>query len=210
MLIENGKRFGRLKVVCLENGQNTSTKRYKCLCDCGNEKIVSEDNLLRGHTKSCGCLVREKNRLRSTDTILSKTSRLYRKWTQMRARCRCKNDANYERYGGRGIKVCEEWDSYSSFEKWAFENGYKEQHKRNEMTIERIDVNGDYSPSNCRFATSKEQANNRRNTKIIEYNGMRKSVSQWADYFHISYGLISNRLRRGWSMERIEKNEVMI
>lgn len=206
-MIEPGTKVGRLTVLSLDCGSYSYDRKYLCQCECGNTKIVSEDNLKREHTKSCGCLIVEAARQRKTDSVYSKSSKLYRKWTCMRERCRNPKSQNYANYGGRGVRVCDEWQDYLVFEKWAIQNGYNENHKRGEMTIDRIDVNGDYCPENCRLASAKTQANNTRKNRFLEMDGKRKTLSQWAETFGIPYDLMWNRINRGWSIEKIAEKE---
>lgn len=156
-----GQRFGRLTV--LEEGDRTRSGNVKwvCKCDCGTiTKPINGANLKDGTTQSCGCLKVEKVIERSTKHNKCHT-RLYRIWHGMRARCKYPSNPNYKDYGGRGIKVCDEWEtSFEAFQDWALANGYAEN-----LTIDRKDTNGDYKPSNCRWATMKEQRHNRRDSQ---------------------------------------------
>lgn len=123
-------------------------------------------------------------------------TRLYHIWKSMRERCRVKSHTSYERYGARGIEVCSEWEDYQTFKKWALDNGYNET-----LTIDRIDVNGDYEPANCRWATYKEQANNTRKNRILTAFGKTMTMTQWSEITGIKVATIWARLHKGWSIE---------
>lgn len=166
-----GKRFGSLVVVGLDTGHPGKGTRWICQCDCGNYVSVFSGNIKRGLTRSCGCLRRNKLRKQKTTHGMSKT-RLYMTWNNMIKRCYNKRCLSFKNYGARGITVCEEWKSFEPFYKWAVENGYAD-----DLTIDRIDVNGNYEPSNCRWATKKEQSNNKRSTHYLDYNGKTLTVS---------------------------------
>lgn len=190
----SGKRFGSVVVIKrVENEQGTGTKQAKwlCVCDCGNEFIVSGADIRRGHTKSCGCY-------RNTHLVThgeSKT-RLYRIWRRIKGTCA---SIAYTYYGARGISVCDEWaHSFEAFRDWALANGY-----RDDLTIDRIDSNGNYCPENCRWATMQEQANNTRRNIIIEHKGEKHTLAEWSVILCMNYMTLYNRIIRGhWSVEK--------
>ena len=195
-----GQRFGRLTVVkraedyVKPSGQHKT--QWLCKCDCGNETVVVACNLKSGHTNSCGCLQKEKVKEANTKHGM-RHSRVYDTWSDMKKRCIDKNNNNYKYYGGRGITICDEWLEFESFYKWAIENGYN-----NSLTIDRIDVNGNYEPKNCRWANIKTQNNNKRNNRYITHNGKTQTMKQWAEELNINYNTLNSRVDRGWSIDR--------
>lgn len=184
-----GKKFGRL--IVLEYAGNM---KWLCKCDCGTIKEISGEGLRKKNVQSCGCLCKERHPKRSGG---DSNTKLYRRWRSMRNRCNDKNAASYKNYGARGIFVCHEWDtSYLAFKKWALSNGYRE-----ELTIERIDNDGPYSPENCRFSSRKEQAYNRRDTRFISINGVKKPAKEWSELCPVSYDAMLCRLNSGWNTQ---------
>lgn len=184
-----GQRFGKLVVLeKVDTPQKKDKHAYwLCLCDCGNFAVVASHHLTCGHTFSCGCLSNGKS-----------YTRVYRLWSGMKKRCYTRTETAYKYYGGRGIKVCEEWkDDFQAFHDWSMANGYSD-----ELTIDRIDVNGDYEPSNCRWSTRKEQANNTRRNHIVSFRGQSKSIAEWSETTGIKQNTILYRLRRNWTVER--------
>lgn len=189
-----GKRFGRLLVV--KKLENSSKKHqngmYECVCDCGNRTIAYQSNLLQGKTTSCGCFQKEETSKRFSKHGMAKT-RLYGIYFNMKQRCFNPNQKSYHNYGGRGIEICEEWkESFSNFANWALNNGYSDS-----LTLDRVDVNGNYCPENCRWATIKEQSNNRRETVWVEILGNKKSLKEWTDFMEWSYGCYRARHSKG-------------
>lgn len=197
-----GKRYGKLTVIALAGRDNGGKPTWLCKCDCGNYKVVSSSNLGR-HTVSCGCKRAEDLKKNS---FLPKhgqsRTRLYGVWGSMIDRCNNPNAHEYENYGGRGIKVCDEWRyDFTQFEAWALANGYDEKAKKTDCTLDRIDTNGNYEPSNCRFVPMKTQSRNRRSNVLITYNGETHCMSEWAEIAGLKYMTFQHRLYAGWSME---------
>lgn len=191
-----GQRFNRLTVIKRAGTQGKSAV-WLCRCDCGNECIVQSGNLRSGHTTSCGCFRKEFTSANIKTHGMSRT-RLYKEWRRMKERCSLKTADNYEDYGGRGITVCPEWrDSFETFLNWSMANGYQD-----DLTIERIDNDGPYSPENCRWATKEEQANNKRNNRLITFNGRTQTLAQWAREIGIRRDTLRKRLESGWSLDR--------
>lgn len=154
-----GRRFGKLVVLKREQNEPKKHARWLCRCDCGKEVIIQSHCLIQRSQQSCGCLLAEMHL-----THGKTNSRLYNVWNCMKQRCGNPNNHNYKEYGERGISVCDEWKcNFEAFEKWSLENGYNPNAKRGECTIDRIDVNGNYEPSNCRWVSMKVQSKNKRN-----------------------------------------------
>lgn len=156
-----GKRFGRLTVIEQSGRAHDRHILWKCKCDCGNTTNVSSRDLKDGHTQSCGCLQKlavHNTRYKHGD----RDARLYSVWKDMKKRCENSNCKSYKWYGAKGVSVCTEWHDYKAFKKWAFANGYNQDAKFGECTIDRIDPFGNYEPSNCRWTTMAEQAKNKR------------------------------------------------
>lgn len=180
-----GMTFGRLTVLG-QAGVVKNKMTWRCRCVCGNEVVVAGVSLRSGNTISCGCYNRE---------VITKhgahNTRLYKIWRGMKDRCLKSNTNNFRRYGGRGITICEEWLEFTVFKEWALSNGYTE-----ELTIDRIDNERGYDPDNCRWATLKEQENNKRSNRIIEFNGESHTLSEWSDITGICYSTLHGRLER--------------
>lgn len=181
-----GLRFGRLEVLEYANG-NGRSRRYLCKCDCGTVRTFCYEYMKRGSTRSCGCLKRETSANRFRTHGFS-NSKLHGVWATMKARCYNDTQDSYKFYGGRGIKVCDEWrEDFVPFLNWAMENGYEEG-----LSLDRINPDVDYGPDNCRWATSKQQARNKRNTNYINYAGARLSLNDMCE----KHGIISENVRQ--------------
>lgn len=192
------KKYGYLTALEFIKRENKKTY-WKCKCDCGKEIIIPITYLTSGDTKSCGCY-RKKVAKNNAKTIhnMSK-SRLYRIWIEIKRRCYNIDRENYKYYGGRGIIVCDEWKKdFMSFYNWAIKNGYKDN-----LTIDRINNDGNYEPNNCRWATIKEQNNNMRTNHYIYYENKKYTMSQFAEKYNIPYYIVKNRIRHNWSIDKI-------
>lgn len=189
-------RFGRLCVVERQENGKYGDAMWLCRCDCGNTIVVRGGDLRASHTRSCGCFQNESNS-RTHTTHGGSKGRLYRIWRKMHERCYNSNQVQYSKYGGRGIAICPEWkDDFSAFQKWSMLHGYAD-----DLTIDRIDNNKGYSPDNCRWATVKEQANNKRNNHMVTMFGRTQNVSMWCDELHVKRGTVYQRFRKGWTAE---------
>lgn len=186
LIDETGNRYGRLTVLYRVEG--CSGTKWMCKCDCGNYVEVFASALRTGKTRSCKCLLSESTKDRATKYKIH-NKRLYRIWYHMILRCENRNDIQYKNYGERGIKVCKEWQGFDNFAEWAINNGYKER-----LTIDRINVNGNYEPENCRWATMKQQLNNTRTNVFITSNGLTKTLTEWSEYYNIDSKKLKRRL----------------
>ena len=199
-----GQRFGKLVAVECVGRDRHKNALWLCRCDCGREKVVVSRSLVSGNSKSCGCL--ETGRfMNGVGRIMHGGSgeRLYRVWGGMRNRCYDKNRPDYPNYGGRGIRVCDEWlHDYSAFRDWAYANGYDPSLSGKECSIDRIDVDGDYCPENCRWVSMKVQTFNKRNTHRIEYRGKMITLTEASELCGIIPNTISERIKRGWPVEK--------
>lgn len=191
-----GKKYGRLTVVKFDGFRN-GRPYFLCSCDCGKTKVIQKYNLMEGKTKSCGCYHVEQtlkavkisdNRARQVDILEG-----------MKYRCYKKSTPNYKNYGARGIKICDEWlNSIDAFCDWADKNGYAP-----DLSIERIDVNGDYCPENCTWVSRKDQCLNKTDTVRITFNNKTQTLSQWSDELGLPRQTLHNRIRvHHWDIER--------
>lgn len=185
-----GKRFGRLTVI-----GRVPKFEWRCVCDCGTERVIHRSRLLSGSSKSCGCLRRELRRAAMT-THGQRSTREYRVWGGMKNRCFNANNKNFGSYGARGITVCERWrDSFAAF----LEDMGRPPSASHQ--IDRINNDGNYEPGNCRWAMPAENSRNRRSTVVITYDGVTKAASEWANDLGMNRHAILDRLKKGWSVK---------
>lgn len=197
-----GVRFGRLTAVRLiEREELYNDHRWLFVCDCGAEKVARIKSVRGGHTQSCGCLAKAVIAARNKTHGLSRTSPgAYRSWKDMRSRCNQPSNTDFHLYGGRGIRVCERWSSFANF--------YADMGDRPEgMSIDRIDVNGHYAPDNCRWATSTEQANNKRNNVVIEIDGVKDTLANWCKVYGVRRETARARMKSGQPLDRVFSSE---
>lgn len=187
----SGHRFGQLMVLKLVTGARRRT--WLCQCECGSVKAVQQSNLLSSHTKSCGCL-KHIGPVRHGHAHSDCKSREYISWTRMKSRC---SNLSVKYYGANGVKVCERW-------KISFENFLADMGKCPDgMSIDRWpDKNGNYEPSNCRWATAIEQANNTSRNRFVVFDGLRLTVAQWASRYGLNPTVLLKRLNRKWPTEK--------
>lgn len=220
-----GQRFGKLVVLGRTENRITpkgkSLVRWKCQCDCGRETDSDSWSLTHGKKTSCGCTAhdllsasmrrtheRHPEIAKNFKSIITKNgesqTRLYKIWRGMKSRCNDVGCAGYKNYGGRGIRVCEEWErDFLSFKEWALSHGYVQDAQKYQCTIDRIDVDGDYCPENCRWATFKEQQRNRRTNHRVTYNDETHTISEWAKILGVSPNTLYSRLGwLGWTAEQ--------
>lgn len=197
-----GERFGELTVLRREPTRFSDKGRrtmWLCKCDCGNITVVDSASLRRKHgTRTCGQHQSKSNVLAHTTHGLSKTG-IYKKWHGIKNRCGNRSSPDYERYGGRGITVCDEWkNDFQAFYDWAMANGYSD-----DLTIDRIDNNGNYEPSNCRWVGREVQVNNTRSNHYLELNGRVQTMAEWCRELGINKSTLRTRVvKLGWSDEK--------
>ena len=182
--------FGRLTVIEFAGFGSSHKTLWKCKCECGNEITVKSNSLVTGHTRSCGCLeieTKKKNNLKHG----LRNDPLYPTWLNMRDRCNNPNNSHYKYYGKKGICLCEEWDDFKNFYNWAYSNGYVKG-----LTIERIDINSNYCPENCKWISMKDQARNKSNTLHVEFGGKMITIPEISEITGIKTSTLYSRVRR--------------
>lgn len=200
-----GKAFGKLTVLYATDKRICGRVVWHCRCSCkdATEVDVSSKELLNGDTKSCGCLHREITIKRNFVHGNSK-DRIYRIWKSMKIRCEYPNTDIYKYYGARGIKICDRWHNFAAFKEDMYKSyqEHVEKYGEKDTTIDRIDVNGDYEPSNCRWATLSQQARNTR-CLSIEYNGVTHTLHDWQDICGIDMNTLRDRYTKGLPLEDV-------
>lgn len=193
-----GKRFGKLTVLERLPANSHGEAIWVCRCDCGNTHLATSYNLTRGKTKQCReCMIKQIADTNRTHGCQPK--RLHEIYSNMKTRCHNPKYELWHRYGGRGIKICDEWEkSFESFRDWAFSSGYSE-----ELTLDRINNDGDYCPENCKWSTVTEQANNRRTNRMLTLHGETDTMANWSRRLNLPYWLIQKRVDNyKWSDEK--------
>lgn len=193
-----GQRFGRL-VVLGKNGKQKDKTYWDCICDCGKITKVETSKLKSGHTKSCGCYMRERAKEANIKHGMFGT-KLYNTYCRMKQRCYDKNYPKYKNYGFRGIGICEQWlgkDGFINFYNWAMDNGFNEN-----LSIERIDVNGNYEPDNCKWITMAEQAKNKTTTIKVKYKNNFLTLIELCEKLNLNYKTIWSRIHNGWDIDK--------
>ncbi len=194
-----GQTFGKLNVVMFA-GKRGKNLLWLCTCECGGQSIVLGGNLRRGLSKSCGCqrkIITSERKTTHGHANKGKESSTYNVWLSMKGRTGNPANRAYKHYGGRGITMCDDW--FNSFESFLRDMGERPA----DRSIDRIDNNQGYYKDNCRWATLKEQANNKRSNVLYEYDGKKLNLTQWANLLNISRESLSSRFKYGWSIEKI-------
>lgn len=192
-----GQKFGRLTALHRTDTVKGKTK-WLCLCDCGNLTEVRISHLTSKHTTSCGCIHKE-NTSKLFSTHNKTKTRIYKIWIGMKQRCYNSSNQDYKYYGGRDIVVCSEWkDDFQTFYNWAMSHGYNDN-----LTIDRIDVNKNYTPYNCQWTTRKQQGRNRRTNLYFTIGGVTKCLKEWCELYHINYNRVRDRvIKLNWTIEK--------
>lgn len=186
------EKFGKLTVLQYAFTKNNQAF-WQCLCECGNKKNVRTQDLRSGKVKSCGCL---RKQLLTTHGLHN--TRIYKIWNTIKGRCYNLKNTNYKYYGERGIKMCDSWKTnFISFYNWAISNGY-----RDNLTIDRINNNGNYEPSNCRWVTKEVQSWNTRQNHLLTYKNETHCIGEWAKIIGLCSRTLRARINRGWTVER--------
>lgn len=189
-----GQKFGKMTVLGRDTDRQSKRTYWMCQCECGKIKSCRADSLKQGAIVSCGCKKKAQDKINLVKHHSHKQSgtRLYYSWQDMKKRCYNEGNSRYANYGGRGIKVCDEWkNDFTAFYQWAINNGYTET-----MTLDRINVDGDYEPNNCRWADVKTQCNNRTSNIKITIGNSTRTLTEWCEIFDVDYKKILARYHR--------------
>lgn len=196
-----GRKFHRLTVIKQEGLSKHGAKIWFCECECGSSNVVTTGGLRRGHTKSCGCLMRENSKntvgkLHKPKHGMSKNNKFYRTWSGMKTRCTNPNNKNFEAYGGSGIGIPKDWLEFENFKRDMYESYLEHINEKGEKqtTLDRIENSGGYSKENCRWRTPKEQSNHRTNVMFHLYEGKLYTMTQLSEKFHVNYQTLRYRI----------------
>lgn len=195
-----GQKFGRLTAIQFIENDKQNKPCWLFKCDCGKSKIIRLYSVKNGRARSCGCFAKElsiilgKSKITHGDASHANGLRIYRIWNGMKSRCNSPKRTNYYQ---RGINICDEWEKYLPFKKWALSHGYSD-----DLTIDRIDNNGNYSPENCRWVSMTEQNRNKRTSVYLTLNGITKHINEWVSMMGINKSTLRSRLRRGWTIQK--------
>lgn len=194
-----GNRYGKLTVIKYYGISDKNQIYWFCKCECGKGVYVKTADLMNGTRKSCGCMQLEIGH--KNYRYGCRTNRLYTIWRGIKARCLNANAPNYTYYGGRGISICDEWlHSFDLFQSWALNNGYS-----NELTIDRVDVNGNYCPENCKWSTVTQQNNNKRNNRYLTINGRIQTLSEWCREYRADRDKVKTNMKKYSLIESLKR-----
>lgn len=206
IIIQIGATYNRLTIISEAERSNCNQRRVNVKCDCGKLKVVNLSSLMRGHTKSCGCLQREAI-IKIAFKHGNSEHPLNGLWNDIKKRCYNPHSVAFHNYGGRGIKMCDKWrSSFDAFFKWAISNGWAEG-----LEIDRINNNGDYEPANCHFVTKHQNMMNRRVTIYLEYKGETKTMYEWAKIKGLTYKVLKDRITKlKWDVSKALENKKLL
>ena len=204
--VKNGEMFGRLVVIKevepRQQYKKGKVRRFLCQCDCGNTTTVDIYHLIHGKIKSCGCYKKEQSLMAAKSQKFPKhmtSSRLYTIWNGVKSRCYVKTSTPYKKYGAKGITMCDEWkNDFVSFYNWSIENGYADN-----LTLDRINGEGNYEPSNCRWVSYTKQANNTKANVFLTLNGESHTLTEWSRLLNINFTTLQNRRSKGWDDAKV-------
>lgn len=208
-----GKRFGTLTVLGRAANRTTPNGNrftyWLCKCDCGTLKEIRAEHLKAGKIVSCGCQQSKNGTANPAYKHGGTGTRLYYVWNGMHQRCYNPNNERYSSYGGRGIRVCAEWDDFATFRDWALSAGYDESASYGECTLDRINVNGNYCPDNCRWVNEAVQSRNRTTNIYLTYKGETKVLKDWARMLKTDGQVLKRRIEKGWTPEQIIETPIV-